>query len=352
MAYADGFWALSMRNAVGAVARTDAPFANWFRGSTLALPVFVLAVLGALTVALRRYGPELGTPRAGALTALMAVAAGTTVAILASVASSAYDYHLQAGQLSMVAGMHGGCGVDCLARQRHMTLAAHARGLGYVSALLLVTNLVLVGWVVAVLGGRLRVSATRRLNATAPGLSSASRRNDVRLIVIVCLLGSVVIHAAVAGDHLAEWTAAGVFFVLLVAVELAVAGLMGAPLARRAWLERATLIAAAAVSIGPLLLWLYSRTAGLPFGPEPGTPERIAVAECAACALEVVTLISALGLLRAGAWLHRPAASAHVRGLAIVAVIAITTIGLAGAAPTLGLGQGGSNSPEPVTHHR
>ncbi|HET7397286.1 MAG TPA: hypothetical protein VFJ94_02090, partial [Intrasporangium sp.] len=35
MAYGDGFWATSLRGAVGAVARTGEPFAAWWRQSTL-----------------------------------------------------------------------------------------------------------------------------------------------------------------------------------------------------------------------------------------------------------------------------------------------------------------------------
>gem|GEM_PF-4959715 len=53
MAYAEGFWMVSLRGAVGAIERTQQPFATWLRESTLALPLFTLAVLGALTLAAR-----------------------------------------------------------------------------------------------------------------------------------------------------------------------------------------------------------------------------------------------------------------------------------------------------------
>ena len=47
-----------------------------------------------------------------------------------------------------------------------------------------------------------------------------------------------------------------------------------------------------------------------------------------------MTLIARVVLLRRGGRLRRlPAASAHVLGLALLAVVAVTTIGLAGAAP-------------------
>ena len=71
LAYADGFWIISLREAVGAIERTGQPFANWLRESTLAVPLFVLAVLGALTLALRWFGPVLRKPRTVLATALL-----------------------------------------------------------------------------------------------------------------------------------------------------------------------------------------------------------------------------------------------------------------------------------------
>ena len=92
------------------------------------------------------------------------------------------------------------------------------------------------------------------------------------------------------------------------------------------------LLAAAAVSAGPLLLWLWSRTTGLPFGPEPGEPEAIGLADCAACLLEVVTLVLAIALIagldeRTG---ERPVGRRHGARLALVALVAVTALGLAG----------------------
>src|SRR3954454_475705 len=76
MAYADGFWLISLRGAVGAIERTQEPFAAWLRESTAFLPVFVLAVLAALTLALRWLGPAPSRRRTAAA-ALLVVAAGT-----------------------------------------------------------------------------------------------------------------------------------------------------------------------------------------------------------------------------------------------------------------------------------
>jgi hypothetical protein len=332
MAYADGFWQTTVRGAVGAIERTQQPFASWWRESTLALPVFVFAVLAAMTLALRRFGPELRKPKSVAMTGLLIVAAGTVAGMTQIAVSSAYDYHLQSDQMAMMDSMHGICvgTQSCLAQGQRSTLAAHARALGYVSGLLLVTNLVLVGWVMAIRGGRLKVGIPRSQPEDDAGthLISRSRAEDLRLLLVVGLLGSAAIHAAVVPEHLTEWTAAGMFFILLTAAELAVAGML---LARH---RRTGLLAAVVVSLGPLLLWVCSRAVGLPFGPEAGTPESIGVPDIVACVLEVGTLLAAVAFLRVAGWLRRPAASLHVRALTVVAVIAVTVIGLAGVAPT------------------
>ena len=95
LAYADGFWVVSLRGAAGSIERTQEPFVTWLRESTLALPLFVLAVLGALTLAARWFGPVLRRPKTVVATVLLVVAAGTLVGVAALAASSAYDYQLQ-----------------------------------------------------------------------------------------------------------------------------------------------------------------------------------------------------------------------------------------------------------------
>jgi hypothetical protein len=332
MAYADGFWLTSLRSAVGAIERTQAPFASWLRESTIVLPVYVLAVLGAMTLALRWFGPVLRKPKTVLATALLIVAAGTVVGLAATVASSAYDYHLQSAQLQLMQAMssiHGGCSASCLAQEQHDTLAIHVRAVVLISRWLLLTNVLLVAWLLAMWGGRLKLSTTIRQLVGATDtrtVTGRARVNDLRLLLLGALVASAAIHAAVVPAHLAEWSAAGLFFILLAVWELAVAYLLLARLE-----ERLVLIAAAVISIGPLVLWLYSRTAGLPFGPAAGVPEGIGLPDCLACALEVATLLAALILLRGRRLAGRPPASAHVRALVLVALIAVTAIGVAGA---------------------
>jgi hypothetical protein len=162
MAYADGFWMISLRGAVGAIERTQGPFGAWVRESTLALPIFALAVLGALTLAARWFGPTLARPRALLGAVLLVVAAGTIVGVGALAASSAYDFHLQAAQAQLMGGMPGMPEMGPPAQLFHATLNLQLRSVAYGSALLLLTNLILAGWVLALKGGRLTTTKTHR----------------------------------------------------------------------------------------------------------------------------------------------------------------------------------------------
>jgi len=317
MAYGDGFWMMVLRGAVGAIERTQSPFSGWVVESTVALPVFVVAVLGALTLALRWFGPVL---RAGtfAATALMVVVAGTLVGVGQVALNAVYDYHLESIQLQFIHVTHHASSKTLLSLQQEATLGLQFRAVGYGLAILLVTNLVLVALAIAFRGGRLDVSV--------PGAGSAgrSRVRDLRLLLAAGFLGAAAIHAAVVPQRLGEWAVAGVFFIVLAAVELAVAALL---VARR---DPTVLLVAAVVSIGSLALWMYSHTIGLPFGPRAGIAEQFGLADIAACLLAAGTLLVAVVLLRGRASLRRPPVSAHLRWLALVAVIAVTMIGLGG----------------------
>ena len=162
LAYADGFWLISLRGAAGAIERTGEPFMTWLRESTLTLPVFALAVIGALILAARWFGPVLRTWRTVVATALLIVAASTVVGIAEVAVSSAYDYYLQSAQLQLMGSMPSMSSMGSTAQLQQASLALQVRAVGYGGALLLVTNLALVGWVVGFRGGRLDVITTRQ----------------------------------------------------------------------------------------------------------------------------------------------------------------------------------------------
>jgi hypothetical protein len=170
MAYGDGFLLTSLQGAVGDIARSGSPFASWLRDSSLLLPLFALAVLGALALARRRFGPRLDSPGRVVKAAIVVALAGSVVGIGAIAASSAHDYQLQSAQLRFAHATHDpaahahdptACTGDC-AVQRQRTLDAHVRAVGYAVPAVVVTDLMLVGWVIALRGGRIDVRTDRR----------------------------------------------------------------------------------------------------------------------------------------------------------------------------------------------
>ena len=213
-------------------------------------------------------------------------------------------------------------------REQHEILALHVRGVWLVGRWLLVTNAVLVTWLVAMWGGRIKLTTSPSGDAAEAPARAGGLRHDVRLLLGGMLVGAAVIHAAVVPEHLDEWLAAGVFFIALTTAELAVAGLL-----LTGHRGRRILFAAAAVSVIPLTAWLWSRTLGLPFGPEPGVTEAVGVPDVLACVLEVGALLAAIALLRPGG-LARPRLSAHALSLAVLILVAVTAIGFTATGPS------------------
>ena len=182
LAYADGFWVTSLQGAVGARERHQPPFQRWLRDATLMVPVYVIAVLAAVLIARRLVGQGHGKVVKFATTALLIVLLSSVVATAEVAASSAYDYHLQtrhlelqhASHTTLVAAQPGSavpagtstCTGTCAAQQH--TLRMHVRGVLYASKVMLITNLVLVLWVLAWRGNRLWRRSVRSPLLAAP----------------------------------------------------------------------------------------------------------------------------------------------------------------------------------------
>jgi hypothetical protein len=177
MAGATGFLVEALRGATGAISLTQHPFHNWLRDSALLAPMFAGGVFGALALARRRFGPALHAVRPVLGASALIVGVGTLIGIAALTADAAYNYHLQSDQLGLAHSLHstalsgetsgdlaghdhgstgGTCSGNCLAQRQ--TLQIHIKGVERTSGLLLVSNLVIVGWVVALRGGRLDVA--------------------------------------------------------------------------------------------------------------------------------------------------------------------------------------------------
>lgn len=97
-----------------------------------------------------------------------------------------------------------------------------------------------------------------------------------------------VIHYAVVPEHLTHWWVYAAFFTLLGAFEIVWAALI---LTGR---ERRLLLLGLIVNVAVLALWAVTRSTGLPFGPDPGNPEAVAMPDLLCCVAELVTVLALL----------------------------------------------------------
>jgi hypothetical protein len=174
LAFADGFWLTTVQGAVGSIQRSQDPFAHWLRDSAISFPLFLVAVVTCLVLARRRFGTALQRPRHVVAAGLLVAAAATGVGIVEMSASAALDYQLQSAELRQVELTHATahshsttdpCNATCHAERE--TLSGDVRAIGYAAAFVAATNVVVVGWVLAMSGGSLAARTSRRRPATA-----------------------------------------------------------------------------------------------------------------------------------------------------------------------------------------
>jgi hypothetical protein len=102
-----------------------------------------------------------------------------------------------------------------------------------------------------------------------PRISEDWEGDAVLAACAVLTLGAAAIHAAVIRDHFEESCLFGTFFVLTTLLQLGwVAAVFIKP-------SRALVVLGVARNTAIILLWILSRTSGLPVGPEPWTPEPV-----------------------------------------------------------------------------
>ena len=88
------------------------------------------------------------------------------------------------------------------------------------------------------------------------------------------------VHFAVAPEHFQEWWGFGAFFV-------------ASGLAQLVWAACPSNVAIGICGNAALIaLWAISRTSGLPFGPNAGTPEAIGPVDLASVALELSAIVA------------------------------------------------------------
>ena len=345
LAAADWFWVISLRGAVGAIERTREPFISWVQGSVMLTPMFAFAVLGALALAYRWFGPVLHRPRSVIAAGLLVVAAVTVAGLGALVVSGGYDLRLQLQQLDHMMPMGVDCVDSCVTTRRDATLALQLKAVGFGSAILLVTNLIVVGWLIAVRGGHL--SVTRRHAAGRPASVSPSEEwsAEVQLVLIAALLGTGTVLATHATADLLHSAGAALLLLVLAAAQLAAAQLVSARPGRPAW------VVAAVLALGLPALWLYAHTAGNALAPLVGEPGGFGLTDGSIGVLEIATVGSVVLLLSAPAWMRRAPASPHAGKLALVGIVAVTAIGIGGTGLAMFDLGGVDENPAPGDHH-
>ena len=320
LALADLFWIGSLRVTVGHISRNQSPFESWVRESALSLPLFVLAVLGALTVALHWFGTSPRGARQVLATIGLVTAAATTAGMAALAASTYYDYLLESDGERAMGAMRQSCTGRCANLAQEATLRLQLQSFGVGTLLILVTNLVLVAWVVAALGGRLQ-DRHDQARPVPRGRPHPAHRRAGRQCRHPCRGRARAPGRVVRGR------------VVLRAPH------RGRARRRRLALPRCqapALLAAAAVSAGPLLRGCGRALPACPSARSPVSRRRSAWPTVAACVLEVLTLVLALVPPAAGPGrqAHRRAAiplgEPHGARLALVAIVAVTAVGLAG----------------------
>ena len=130
-------------------------------------------------------------------------------------------------------------------------------------------------------------------------------------------MAAAAIHFAVMGEHFAEYAAFGVFFSVVAWLQaLWAVGVLVLP-------SRRLLLVGLVGNALVILVWLSSRTIGLPIGPEAGAPEPAAFVDVLSTILEVAIVAGTAMLVFRG----RPTPS--VRGLPVWLGLAGLIIALA-----------------------
>lgn len=112
-----------------------------------------------------------------------------------------------------------------------------------------------------------------------------------RWVAACMLLVGAAIHVVAIAPHAEHWPAAGAFFAVLAVAQTAAAVLLVTQLTNRG------AVAAALISIGTVVLWLVTRTVGLPFGPGAGVAEQVTTGDLVSTASSLLTLMALVPMI-------------------------------------------------------
>lgn len=116
---------------------------------------------------------------------------------------------------------------------------------------------------------------------------------DAVRIVAWLSIAAGTIHAVATIDHFSHWWLYGVFFLALTYGQV----LWGVALLRNPVSDRALRLGAIA-NLAIVVAWLFSRTIGVPIGPEAGSPEPIGTMDGAVVLVQLVTVAYVAMIIR------------------------------------------------------
>ena len=164
---------------------------------------------------------------------------------------------------------------------------------------------------------------SQQLQTTLPASTQEHATGLLVLAAAACSVGAAGIHFAVVPEHLAEYRPFGLFF-----VAIAVLQALWAILALR-YPRRSLLLVGAAINLATLALWAFTRTMGLPIGPEPWTPEKFGLLDAITAAFEI-GLLTSIALALRGVRLHLRRVQVAA-GLTVALIAIMTSVALLGA---------------------
>ena len=153
-----------------------------------------------------------------------------------------------------------------------------------------------------------------------------------RLALAALCAAAGAVHLAMVPGHSQESTLDGILFLVGGWAQVALA------VALLAWPRRAVLQATVVVNLAAAVTWVVSRTAGLPFGADPGEKEPAATLDQMTTAFEVAAVVlAAVVLLRPALWQSLGERALLAGAVVPVVVVVATSVVL--------------TSPEAANHH-
>jgi hypothetical protein len=126
------------------------------------------------------------------------------------------------------------------------------------------------------------------------GLSSEYQASPYAVIALGSLLAAVV-HGLVIGEHVDESALYGAFFIVVTVLQVLYAvAVMARPGRLLLWLG-------AVGNVAIVVLWIVTRTAGIPVGPHAGEVEPVGLLDILAAVAELAVAFAAVAALRQAA---------------------------------------------------